>query len=45
MLGQMLSFHINLFQMPWTSSVLVAMIALVAVVDGLSYLSRSLMQR
>lgn len=44
-LGQMLSFHLSLFQMPQTSSVLVAMIALVALVDSLSYLSRNRMQR
>ena len=43
-LGQMLSFHMSLFQMPQTSSVLIAMIALVALVDGLSYLSRKQMQ-
>jgi phosphonate transport system permease protein len=44
-LGQMLSFHMSLFQMPQTSAVLAAMIMLVALVDGLSYLSRSYMQR
>ncbi len=39
-LGQMLTFHMGLFQMAETSSVLVAMMALVALVDALSYLSR-----
>ncbi|MFM9879552.1 MAG: ABC transporter permease subunit [Burkholderiaceae bacterium] len=36
-LGQMLSYHLGLFQMGQTSSVLVAMLALVALVDALSY--------
>ncbi len=44
-LGQMLSFHMGLFQMPETSSILIAMILLVAIVDLASYLSRRLMQR
>ncbi len=35
-LGQMLSFHMGLFQMPQTSSVLLAMIALVLLVDAFS---------
>ena len=35
-LGQMLAFHMGLFQMPETSAVLVAMLVLVALVDGLS---------
>ena len=35
-LGQMLAFHMGLFQMPETSTVLVAMLVLVALVDGLS---------
>lgn len=39
-LGQMLAFHMGLFQMSETSSVLVAMLALVALVDGLSFTSR-----
>ena len=39
-LGQMLAFHMGLFQMGETSSVLVAMLILVALVDGLSYASR-----
>jgi phosphonate transport system permease protein len=44
-LGQMLSFHLSLFQMPQTSSVLVAMLLLVVLVDGLSYFTRQAMQR
>jgi phosphonate transport system permease protein len=44
-LGQMLSFHMGLFQMPETSSVLVAMVLLVLLVDSLSYLSRRAMTR
>ena len=39
-LGQMLSFHLSLFHMPETSTVLVAMVLLVVMVDGLSYASR-----
>lgn len=39
-LGQMLAFHMGLFQMGETSSVLMAMLALVALVDGLSFASR-----
>lgn len=39
-LGQMLAFHMGLFQMGETSSVLVAMLVLVALVDGLSSVSR-----
>ena len=41
----MLSFHMSLFQMPQTSSVLIAMIGLVALVDACSYVSRKQMQR
>ena len=44
-LGQMLAFHMSLFQMMETSSILIAMMALVALVDALSYLSRQAMQR
>lgn len=36
-LGQMLAFHMGLFQMGETSTVLLAMLALVALVDGVSY--------
>ncbi len=42
-LGQMLAFHMGLFQMGETSSVLIAMITLVALVDALSYGARRLM--
>jgi phosphonate transport system permease protein len=35
----------GLFQMPETSSILIAMMLLVAIVDLASYLSRRLMQR
>ena len=44
-LGQMLAFHMGLFHMDETSSILIAMILLVAMVDLLSYLSRRLLQR
>ncbi len=44
-LGQMLSFHMGLFQMPETSSILIAMMLLVALVDVASAFSRRLMQR
>ena len=44
-LGQMLAFHLGLFQMPETGSVLGAMILLVAVVDIGSYAARRLMSR
>lgn len=36
-LGQMLSFHMGLFQMQETSTLLLSMIILVMLVDGLSY--------
>ena len=39
-LGQMLAFHMGLFQMGETGSVLLAMLALVALVDALSFASR-----
>jgi phosphonate transport system permease protein len=39
-LGQMLSYHLGLFQMRETSTVLIGMVALVALVDALSFLSR-----
>ena len=39
-LGQMLAFHMGLFQMQETSTVLLAMMVLVALVDALSYFSR-----
>ncbi|MFO1225814.1 phosphonate ABC transporter, permease protein PhnE [Roseateles sp.] len=44
-LGQMLAFHMGLFQMGKTASVLAAMLVLVALVDGLSALARRLMSR
>ena len=44
-LGQMLAFHMGLFQMSETSSVLLAMMLLVVLVDGLSYLSRKALTR
>jgi len=43
-LGQMLAFYLGLFQMPETSSVLLAMLLLVGLVDGASYLARKAMQ-
>jgi phosphonate transport system permease protein len=44
-LGQMLSFHMGLFQMRETSSILIAMLALVALVDLLSYVARRQLAR
>ena len=44
-LGQLLAYHMALFQMPETSTVLIAMLGLVALVDGLSTLSRRAMTR
>lgn len=44
-LGQMLAFHMGLFQMQETSSILIAMISLVVLVDSLSYLARRRMSR
>lgn len=44
-LGQMLAFHMGLFHMNETSSILIAMILLVALVDIASYGSRRLLQR
>lgn len=44
-LGQMLAFHMGLFQMGETSSILVAMILLVAMVDFSSYLVRRVLSR
>ncbi len=40
-LGQMLAFHMSLFQMNETSTVLLAMLLLVALVDALSYWIRT----
>ena len=44
-LGQMLAFHMGLFHMRETSSVLLAMLLLVALVDVVSYLARRGLQR
>jgi phosphonate transport system permease protein len=44
-LGQMLAFHMGLFQMSKTSTILLAMLALVALVDALSYASRKWLVR
>lgn len=44
-LGQMLAFHLGLFQMAETSSVLAAMLVLVALVDAVSFGARRLMAR
>jgi phosphonate transport system permease protein len=44
-LGQMLSYHLSLFQMHETCTVLLAMMALVGVVDALSYLARRALVR
>ncbi len=44
-LGQMLAFYMGLFQMQETSSILIAMILLVSMVDAASYWSRRSMTR
>jgi phosphonate transport system permease protein len=44
-LGQLLAFHMGLFQMDKTCTVLAAMLVLVALVDALSYASRRWMTR
>ena len=44
-LGQLLAFHMSLFHMRETSTVLLAMLLLVALVDGVSYLARRALQR
>lgn len=44
-LGQMLAFHMGLFHMSETSSILIAMILLVAMVDIASYAARRILQR
>ena len=44
-LGQMLAFHMGLFQMAETSTVLLAMLFLVALVDALSYAVRNVLSR
>ena len=42
-LGQMLVFHMGLFQMQETSSILLAMLLMVALVDAVSHVSRRVM--
>ena len=44
-LGQLLAFHMGLFQMNKTATVLAAMLLLVGLVDALSNLSRRLLTR
>ncbi len=44
-LGQMLAFHLGLFQMGRTATIVAAMLLLVAVVDSLSLFARRLMTR
>jgi phosphonate transport system permease protein len=44
-LGQMLSYHLGLFHMRETSTVLIGMILLVGLVDALSYLARRAFNR
>ncbi len=44
-LGQMLAFHMGLFQMPKTATVLIAMLFLVALVDVASFAWRRLLTR
>ncbi len=44
-LGQMLAFHMGLFQMGKTATVLIAMLVMVALVDALSYWMRRVLAR
>jgi phosphonate transport system permease protein len=44
-LGQLLSFHMGLFQMGKTATILFAMVCLVALVDITSYVLRRVMTR
>ena len=44
-LGQLLAFHMGLFHMGKTATILAAMLALVAAVDALGYGARRLMTR
>jgi phosphonate transport system permease protein len=44
-LGQMLKYHLSLFQMQAAASVIIAMLLLVAMVDGISFLLRRWMTR
>ncbi|WP_208280785.1 phosphonate ABC transporter, permease protein PhnE [Massilia oculi] len=44
-LGQMLKYHLSLFQMPSAATVVIAMLVLVALVDAASYLLRRALTR
>jgi phosphonate transport system permease protein len=44
-LGQMLAFHMGLFHMPKTATILAGMLLLVALVDALSYAARRVLTR
>jgi len=44
-LGQMLKYHLSLFQMPQAATVIVAMLLLVALVDGVSFAMRRALTR
>ncbi|KAF3996697.1 phosphonate ABC transporter, permease protein PhnE [Glaciimonas immobilis] len=44
-LGQMLKYHLSLFQMHQAASVIVAMLVMVAAVDGISFILRRAMTR
>lgn len=44
-LGQMLKYHLSLFQMPSAATVIIAMLVLVAVVDAVSYALRRALMR
>ena len=44
-LGQMLAFHMSLFQMEEASTILISMIGLVVMVDSLSYWLRKSIER
>jgi len=44
-LGQMLKYHLSLFQMQQAASVIIAMLLMVAAVDGVSFMLRRMMTR
>jgi phosphonate transport system permease protein len=44
-LGQMLKYHLSLFQMQQAASVILAMLLLVAMVDALSFVWRRVMTK
>jgi phosphonate transport system permease protein len=44
-LGQMLKYHLSLFQMPLAATVILAMLLLVALVDGVSFALRRVLTR